>query len=287
MNLAMLFDYADPMFDGCYGSTIRDVIFGTGVLQNANRHMTIRCGEVRIDLRTGSEKQYRQLADEVFSLSKWSRFEKDRVRTAYASNSVYAWVIENVTKEISLHLDTALLRVGAYIGTHTVDYSNSAHFRRYRSSMTQYCRIQGDTCTLLIAKRLGQEPNVVELSDVQKAGFARVIWEDSGAQDSEFDDFDTHKHFVKVAIIRDLLAQVLPGRDYDAEELVMMLHDVRPELFSVLESIVRASLRSRRGASTEDVYLWVSSYIQKLAVALSLTDCVTELSHDRDKSEAS
>jgi hypothetical protein len=121
------------------------------------------------------------------------------------------------------------------------------------------------------AERHGEERSQFELSEVLNAGFANVRWEDRGAQGSEFDDFDTLEHFRQVQIVQDLFARVLPNKNRDAEELVLMLQELRPELFSIVGDIGHAILCSRRGRGIEDFYQHTACYFASSSRLCPLT----------------
>jgi hypothetical protein len=101
-----------------------------------------------------------------------------------------------------------------------------------------------------------------------KRGFSRVLWEDTGAHRTIFDDFDTLEHFVRLKEVRQAIASVLPGGEDEAGELVMMLEDLNPKLFNALGSAVRALSTASTAEDFAQVGISGRRYIEQLADAL-------------------
>lgn len=112
------------------------------------------------------------------------------------------------------------------------------------------------------------EKDEYEVAELLKVGFASVDWEDRGAHGTIFDDFDTSEHFVQLRQVQEVLSSVLPGKDDEASELVMMLEDLSPKLFNALGSAVRALAEARTEEDYAHVGISGRRYIEQLADAL-------------------
>ncbi|MGY6119680.1 hypothetical protein ACW9YQ_07225 [Paraburkholderia strydomiana] len=108
MIIAVLFNSDDPKYDGYYGPPIRDLIFGSSVLQMSGRHLQVRYGHVLIHSHADTQIEYRRLAEQTYFHSDWSLLKAERLRATYLKETVWAWIIENVTHEIAKKLDAAL-----------------------------------------------------------------------------------------------------------------------------------------------------------------------------------
>jgi len=266
--IAILFNSDDPRFDGYYGPPIRDFVFGTGVLQSSNRHLKIAHGDVLVYSHSKTSEDYRRIAEATYFAGTWSTIQADRLRATYLKQTIWAWVIQNATRMLAERLDTALRADSAYLGLLEIDYALPQHLVLFRNSMPPYCRVQGTRCTRFYSMSNEDEKDKYEAKELLKLGFAEVVWEDRGAHQTIFDDFDTPDHFVQLKEVQRNLASVLPQGDDEASELVMMLEDLNPKLFNVLGSAVRALAT----AQTEEDYAHVGisgrRYVEQLADAL-------------------
>lgn len=108
MIIAVLFNSDDPKFDGYYGPPIRDTIFGTGVLQSSNRHMKVEHGDVLIYSHARTYEDYERIAEATYFGTTWSRVKSERIRASYMRETIWAWIIQNVTHQIAEDLDASL-----------------------------------------------------------------------------------------------------------------------------------------------------------------------------------
>jgi hypothetical protein len=268
MIVAVLFNSDDPKFGGDYGPPIRDLVFGTRVLQNAGRQLKILQGDVLIYSHAKTQANYYRLAEGAYFADTWSTVDAKKLRKTYLKNTICAWIIQNTTIDIAIALDNALRGESSYFGLHAVDYRIPFHLVFYRNVMPQYCRVFGETCTRFYSMGNRDEIDKFEVDELRDLGFANVTWEDSGAHNTIFDNYDTPEHFQQLRDVQDLLATVLPGGDDEAEELVMMLQDLNPKLFDVLGSAVRALSRAQTNEDFAHVGISGRRYVEQLADAV-------------------
>lgn len=268
MIIAILFSSDDPRFDGYYGPPIRDLVFGSGILQSGNRPLRIAHGDVLVYGNSKTTADYRRIAEATYFAGAWSTIQAERLRATYLKQTIWAWVIHNATRVLAEHLDASLRADAAYLGLLEVDFSLPQHLVLFRNSMPQWCRVHGAECTLFYSMGNEDEKDEYEAEELLKVGFNSVEWEDRGAHDTIFDDFDTPEHFVQLRQVQSVLASTLSGGEDDASELVMMLEDLNPKIFNALGSAVRAL----SSATTEEDYAHVGisgrRYIEQLADAL-------------------
>lgn len=268
MIIAVLFNSDDPKFKGYYGPPIRDIIFGTGVLQSSNRHMKVKHGDVLIYSHARTHEDYERIAEATYFGTNWSRVKVERLRTSYMRETIWAWIIQNVTHQIAEHLDAALSSESSYLGLHAVDYSYPPHLALYRNSMPECCRIIGTLCMLPYSMGNKDEIDEFEAEHLITLGFKKVDWEDHGAHGTIFDDYDTLEHFQQVRDVQAIFARALPEGDYAAEELVMLLEDLNPRLFNSLGAAVRAVSRALNEEDIAHVGISGRRYIEQLADGL-------------------
>lgn len=268
MIIAVLFNSDDPKFDGYYGPPIRDTIFGTGVLQSSNRHMKVKHGDVLIYSHARTYEDYERIAEATYFGTTWSRVKAERIRASYMRETIWAWIIQNVTQQVAEDLDASLSSESSYLGLHAVDYSYPPHLALYRNSMPEYCRIVGTVCLLPYSMGYEDEKDEFEAEHLLTLGFTKVDWEDRGAQGTIFDDYDTLEHFQQVRDVQAVFARGLPEGDYEAEELVMLMEDLNPRLFNTLGAAVRAVSRAQNEEDIAHVGISGRRYIEQLADVL-------------------
>lgn len=268
MIIAILFNSDDPRFDGYYGPPIKDLIFGTGVLQSSNRSLKIAHGDVLVYRHSKTAAEYHRIAEATYFAATWSTVQAGRLRATYLKQTIWSWVIQNATRSLAEQLDTALRADAAYLGLLEVDFTLPAHLVLFRNSMPSYCRVQGTRCTLFYSMGNEDEKDEYEAEQLLKVGFTVVDWEDRGAHKTIFDDFDTQEHFVQVKEVQQALASVLPQGDDEASELVMMVEDLNPKLFNALGSAVRALSAAKSEEDYAHVGISGRRYVEQLADAL-------------------
>lgn len=265
MIIAVLFNSNDPKFNHYYGPPIRDLIFGTDVLQASGRHMKVKYGHVLIYSHARTRQEFERLAEATYFGTTWSRIDGARLRSSYMKVTIWAWVIQNVTHKIAEDLHVALSADGSYMGLHAVDYAHPQHLVLYRNSMPEYCRVFGTQCTLFYSMGNEDEKDEFEAEELLALYFDEVEWEDRGAHGTIFDDYDTPSHFQQVREVQTVFAGGTLEGDYAAEELVMMLEDINPRLFNTLGAAVRAVNRAQNEEDIAHVGLSGRRYFEQLA----------------------
>ena len=277
MIIAILFDTPS---EGLYGPRIRDLIFGTGVMQKANRALRIWCGDVLVDSYAKTRTDYHRIADATHFPGTWSTIQTDRLRSTYFKSAIWSWVTQNATKSLAQQLDAVLRQDPAYLGLLEIDFSLPSHLVLFRNSMPPYCRVEGERCTRFYSMGNEDEKEEYETKELLNLGFSTVDWEDRGAHQTIFDDFDTLEHFIQLKQVQEALASVLPNADDDAGELLMMLEDLNPKLFNALGSAVSALSIAKTEEYFAQVDISGRRYVEQLADVLFPASTVPFNGHD-------
>ena len=232
------------------------------ILQESNRHIKISIGDVLIPFNTTKSK----IEDSLYFWHPWHRFHVDKLRSTYMVQTVFAWVVQNVTMEIAENLHVNLSSDEAYLGLHAIDFSYPIHLALYRNSMIPVYRISGNTCNLFYSMSNEDDKNDSDLEEIKQFGFEKLFWEDNGARQTIFDDFDTTEHFQKVVEFEKTISPYMT--EDSAGELVMLIEDLNPKLFNSLGAAVRVL----SSASNEEEYaqaaLSARRYFEQLADVL-------------------
>jgi hypothetical protein len=112
----------------------------------------------------------------------------------------------------------------------------------------------------------GHDPE--EISEMQRLGFSDVGFEDTGMARTILDDFDTPRHFERVAAFRELLSAALDLDEDEIYQLAMLLEDLSPKLFNALGAAAERLVVAENEEDLAQVALSGRRYMEQLADAL-------------------
>lgn len=268
MHIALLFNSDDPEYGGYYGSPIRRKVFNTRVLQASGRHMKMAVGDVLTFGKARTKEGHIDLCERVYFQNEWSLLHPNRLRATFLIATVYALTFENMTKEIATTLHDVLSPDKSYLGLQAVTYSYGPHLALFRNSMIPKYRIIGTSCRIFIHMNEEDEKDLYEPAELKSEGFVDVDWEDSGARNTIFDNFDTLEHFQQVELFRKAVTPFLNGGEDDAYELTMLLEDLNPQLFNSLGSAIKALNRAQHEEDIAQAALSGRRYMERMADVL-------------------
>lgn len=267
MRIAVLFDSGHQQYGNSYGSAIRDRILSTSVIQNSDRHVKVKIGDVVIFSKAKSQTDYEQIAEYTYFSHPWQQLLSTKLRETYLKSTVFAWVIQNIDETTANQLHANLLTDDAYLGMHGVDLTNPAHLIFYRNSLIGKYRIKGKSCRIFYSMSDEDYKDEGEPEKLKSLGFADVAWEDKGAHGTIFDDYDTPEHFSRVEAFRKMISSGLLNDD-GADELILILEDLSPRLFTTLGALARALETSTHEEDLAQVGVSARRYIEQLADVL-------------------
>jgi hypothetical protein len=265
MDIALLFDCALPEYGGFYKWPINNKVFSTGIIQASGRHMKVWIGDVGIFSYAGSLAHYHELCDRVYFTHTWARLHEARLRATFWRSTVYTLVFENMTRDIAIKLHDALTPDKGYLGLQAVNYAYDPHLVMYRNTLVSAYRVQGQSCTIFYF--IGEDlcRNEEDFSYMQQLGYD-VTWENRGAHNTFFDDYNTLEHFRQIENFRSVVAPYVG--ENEADELVMVLEDLNPGLFNALGAAMDALRHARTEEHVAQVALSGRRYLEQLADVL-------------------
>lgn len=268
MIIAVLFNADAPSFDGWYGHAIQSKILNTGILQSANRHMKIGCGDVLLWHGQANPEEYIELAENAFFRNddKWIMSEK--VRDSYRKGTIYTWVIQNATARIADQLDRELKNYSPYLGIVTVDISYGPHITLYRTLIGETYRIIGSACSIFYSMGEPDEVDPYQIEALKQSGFETVDLEDNGARETIFDNFDTRDHYEQINSFIKLTSDFFSEGENAAYELSMVLNDLNPRLFNAIGAAIRAMKNYKNEEDIAHIALSGRRYLEQLADVL-------------------
>jgi hypothetical protein len=267
MIIAILFNSDHPKYNFAYGRPIRDLILSSHILQSSNRHLKISLGDVLIFSHAKTREEFIKLSEITYFALSWKKLKSEHLRSTYNNQTVFAWVIQNVTKQLALDLHKYLYPDDAYLGMHEVDFSYPIHLALYRQSMILKYRIYKDACNQFYSMGNEDEKDPYEIDEVKKNGFVNVSWEDKGARQTIFDDYDTLDHFRQITEFEQMISSQLDNED-DAGELSMLIEDLSPKLFNALGAASRSLSRAQNEEDYAHVGLSIRRYMEQLSDTL-------------------
>ncbi|WP_029655332.1 hypothetical protein [Marinobacter daepoensis] len=268
MHVAFLFDSDDPKYNGFYGVPIRNEILGTNVLQESGRHMKVYIGDVLTFSKANDKPHYVELSEKIYFSHKFQKLDVKRIRDTYFQKTIFVWVIENITTSIANRLHEALKTNSAYLGMHGVELAFPLHLVFYRNLIGSQYRLLGDSTKIFYTMNEEDGKDHSEIDALKSLGFKEVEWEDNGARQTIFDDFDTPEHFKQVFEFKKAISPYLQEEENEASELAMLLEDLNPKLFDTLGAAVRAANRAVNEEDYAHVGLSGRRFFEKMANVL-------------------
>jgi hypothetical protein len=264
MIIAFLFNWRAYPEAGNYWYEIRDAVFGTSVIQQSGRHMKLSIGDVLVGLERGQDAQALFLA--AFANSEWARVHEERLLDGFPT--VFGMVFENMPRALASQLHETLFCHAGYLGAISVHFEFPPHLALYRNRLPPQFRLEGSKLRSFysMGNQDGCDPS--ELEDMRCLGYTDVGFEDTGAGRTILDDFDTPRHFERVAAFRELLTESLPGGEDDAYQLTMMLEDLSPKLFNALGAAAERLKNAENEEEVAQVAISGRRYMEQLANVL-------------------
>ena len=260
----MLFDWKAYPSEGNYWHAIRYAVFGSGIIRRSGRHMKLAVGDVLTGLRAGQDPE--ALFDAAFNNSEWHLADGDRLNDGFPT--VFGMVFENMPRALAAELHEALRSHQGYLGVFSVHLEFKPHLALYRLRLPPEYRLEGAKLRVFysMGNQDGCDPD--DLEDMRRLGYDDVAFEDTGASRTIFDDYDTPRHFKRVATFRDLLSRALAGSEDDAYQLTMMLEDLSPKLFNALGAAAERLAEAENEEEIAQAALSGRRYMEQLADAL-------------------
>lgn len=107
-----------------------------------------------------------------------------------------------------------------------------------------------------------------EISEMMRLGFSDVALEDTGMARTILDNFDTPRHFGRVAAFRELLSTAINLDEDENYQLTMLLEDLSPKLFNALGAAAERLAVAENEEELAQVALSGRRYMEQLADAL-------------------
>jgi hypothetical protein len=264
MIIALLFNWRAYPQSGNYWHEIRNAVFSTGIIQRSGRHMKLSIGDVLVGLEQGQDSQALLLA--AFGNSEWGCVHEDRLVDGFPT--VFGMVFENMPTALAEELSEALFQHDGYMGAISVHYEFPPHLALYRLRLPPHYRLEGTKLRSFYSMGVEDGCDPSDLEDMQRLGYFDTAFEDTGAGRTILDDFDTPRHFERVAAFRNLLVKSLPGGQDDAYQLTMLLEDLSPKLFNALGAAAERLASADNEEEVAQVAISGRRYLEQLANAL-------------------
>jgi len=203
MQVAVLFDEQSDAHRYFAGHTARQSVLGSGVLQASRRNVVVRAGTVLVN--HGDPARRAERIQNAFFGDSWRLGDPTRLRIALRGNAIFAWVISNLDRVTATQLHDALVGEPTYLGLLAVNLGNGVHLGLYRMLLGLHLRVEGSTCSLFWHAFQPDGRDNSAFDHLQSLGFATIEWEDIGARDTVFDEFDTPEHFSRLESLRQVL----------------------------------------------------------------------------------
>jgi hypothetical protein len=263
MIIALLFNWRAYPQDLNYWHEIREAVFSTGLIQRSGRHMKLSIGDVIVGLERGQDAEALYVAS--FHSSEWRLVDEDRLIEGFPT--IFGMVFENMPRALATELHKALLAHQGYLGAVSIHLEFGPHLALYRGRLPPHYRLHGQRLRSFYSMGNQDGCDETDLEDMKRLGYSDVAFEDGGASRTILDDFDTPRHFERVAAFRTMLLEALTEED-DAYQLTMLLEDLSPRLFNALGAAAERLVDADTEEDVAQVALSGRRYMEQLADAL-------------------
>ena len=241
MNIAFLFHTGHRSLGGCYGYSVMERILSANVLQTSTRHMRVSFGDVltqkidRSNIINACEQTYR--------CKSFDRLIHDRLAATYGTASVFCWMFQNITPSLADALHVKLRRKKVYLGAMDVDLCDPLHLVLFRHYLGERFRLRGNNCSIFYSMGSNEDPDVATREIFEKQGFT-VEYEDAGARQTIFDNYDNLEHRKRVEDFKRIFGGIDGVGSETAGDLMLLLEDLHPKLFDGFASAGRTLERA-------------------------------------------
>jgi hypothetical protein len=262
MNAAFLFD---PAACNAYGPSIIEDLLSLKILQNSNRKIILRSGDLLFYQKAKSRSHYRKLNETALGQTGPKYYKLQALADCINYRTIYCICIENTDSKAALLINERLMSESSYIGFHRLDFGVVEHAYFYRNLLTREFRIEGEHLGIFYTMgNLDTLPYRKE--DAISVHFTSVEYEDQGARGTFLDEFDTPEYYDKVNTFRKSVEPHL-GSD-STDDLVLALEDTNPRLFNPLASATKALARAEFEEDLAHVGVSIRRFIEHLADSL-------------------
>ena len=255
MNIAFLFNADHPSMNGSYGFYILKQILATDVLQNSMRNMKVKVGDIltfsaATQSATPTYEYLDKLNKAVYLPKTFNKLLYKKLETTYKQATVYCWLFQNMTDKTANILHDKLKQNNEiYLGAMDVNYSNPLHLYFFRNSLIEMYRLHNGICSIFYSMGENEDPDTSLVDTFQKYNF-EVKFEDSGARNTIFDNYDTLEHFKRIDDFKNTFSKMNTLSNDIIDDILLLLEELHPKVFDILAS---ASRTFNRIETDEDI----------------------------------
>jgi hypothetical protein len=259
MKVAFHFNADLECFRGYYGTPITETCFRILLAQDPSRvHFRIFCGDLLISdyiLRDAEKRDELMRGLLRTPCPLWQSLHPD-FSELMLTHRIYVLVFEGIGNKICDVLHTSLEGNEAYLGAQQVHETNPIHWVLYGASLVPSYRLLGNELRLLYSVDEKDTRDEGMAEHWRKLPFSSVTFEDLVVRYTIFDTYNSYEHACRVADLSETLVDHL---DSVADQVLLRLSDIAPQLADVLysafqrlehletsEDLAQASLTCRR-----------------------------------------
>lgn len=269
MNIAFLFNSDHEKYHGFYGLPIMNEILQTNILQQANRYLRISIGDVLTygaasDSDNRTYEHLEEICRKTYIPYKYNRLHKRELEKTFRTATVYCWVVQNISEDIALHLDTELNRIDSYLGSMGLKFSYGPHLALFRNSLCEEYRLFNKQCSIFYHMNDNEDPDLAVKECFEKNNYI-VEYENIGARRTIFDNYDTLEHFKRVEEFKKIFSNISCLNEDIASDITFFLEELHPKLFDILA----AASKTLQRAETEEDFAQVAISGRRLMERIS------------------
>ncbi|AFL69624.1 hypothetical protein [Sulfurospirillum barnesii] len=243
MNVAFLFNSDHEKYHGFYGYPILKLILEKDIIQKSNRNMKVSVGDI-LTFSTASQSKaptyeyFYELNRQVYTPYNFNYLIQPKLTDLSQTVTIYCLFFQNMSENTAIFLHNSLKLDPSYLGSMDINLKNPYHVYFFKNSLITSYRLHGKKCSLFFSMSENEDPDLSSKEYFETYGY-EVIFEDLGAMQTIFDDYDTLEHYTRVQDTKNIFLNIKTLTDDILDDLIISLEELHPKLFNSFAALAR------------------------------------------------
>lgn len=243
MNVAFLFNSDHEKYNGFYGYPILKLILEKNIIQKSNRNIKVSVGDI-LTFSTASQSKtptyeyFYELNKKVYTPHNFNYLIQPKLTELSRTVTIYCLFFQNMNEDTAISLHNSLKLDPSYLGSMDINLKNPYHVYFFKNSLITSYRLHGKKCSLFFSMSENEDPDLSSKEYFETYGY-EVIFEDLGAMQTIFDDYDTLEHYTRVQDTKNIFLNIKTLTDDILDDLIISLEELHPKLFNSFAALAR------------------------------------------------
>ncbi|QFR43146.1 hypothetical protein [Sulfurimonas xiamenensis] len=243
MNVAFLFNSDHEKYNGFYGYPILKLILKQNIVQQSNRNIKVSVGDI-LTFSTASRSKtptyeyFYELNKKVYTPHNFNYLIQPKLTDISKKATIYCVFFQNMNENTAISLHNSLKIDPSYLGSMDINLKDPYHIYFFKNSLITSYRLYGKKSSIFFSMSENEDPDLSTKEYFENFGY-EVIFEDMGAMQTIFDDYDTLEHYTRVQDTKNILLKINTLTDDILDDLIISLEELHPKLFNSFAALAR------------------------------------------------